>query len=71
MSRDAKIGLLVVFASITLGLFLGFTEVMDREYIKVNGKDGDDDSSDDDADINDDNSENSEDPILPPPASDE
>jgi hypothetical protein len=41
MSRDAKIGLLVVFASITLGLFLGFAEVMDREYIKVNGKDGD------------------------------
>lgn len=40
MSRDAKIGLLVVFASITLGLFLGFSEIMDREYIKVNGKDG-------------------------------
>jgi hypothetical protein len=46
MSRDAKIGLLVVFASITLGLFLGFTEVMDREYIKVNGKDGDDGAED-------------------------
>jgi hypothetical protein len=44
MSRDAKIGLLLVFASITLGLFLGFAEVMDREYIKVNGKDGGDGS---------------------------
>jgi hypothetical protein len=39
MSRDAKIGLLLVFASITLGLFLGFAEVIDREHIKVNGKD--------------------------------
>lgn len=52
MSRDAKIGLLVVFASITLGLFLGFTEVMDREYIKVNGKDGDDGAEDNDDDEN-------------------
>jgi hypothetical protein len=52
MSRDAKIGLLVVFASITLGLFLGFTEVMDREYIKVNGKVGDDGAEDNNDDEN-------------------
>jgi hypothetical protein len=45
MSRDAKIGLLVVFTSITLGLFLGFAEVMHREYIKVNGKDDGGDGS--------------------------
>jgi hypothetical protein len=60
MSRDAKIGLLVVFASITLGLFLGFTEVMDREYIKVNGKNGGD------------GSEFNEEPVSgPQPANDE
>jgi hypothetical protein len=64
MSRDAKIGLLVVFASITLGLFLGFTEVMDREYIKVNGKDGDDGAEDN---VDDDEADNSLGRPLPSP----
>jgi hypothetical protein len=68
MSRDAKIGLLVVFASITVGLFLGFTEVMDREYIKVNGKGGDDGAEDNDDDEN----NNLGRPLpSPPPANDE